>query len=299
MRRYVSPDEDSARWRDFALRPGDIVVSTRSKHGTTWVQTILLLLIHQRPDLPAPLPALSPWLDHLAEPEDAVFARLEAQRHRRVIKTHTPLDGLPSDPDVTYVVAVRHPLDAAVSLYHQSHNLDRQRLQELTGAPAARRRLRPPIGAWLEEWIDSEADPAKELDSLPGVLWHLSDAWSRRTRANVLLVHYDDLLQNLDGQMRRLAVSLDIAVADHLWDGLVEAATLRAMRSRADDLAPDTSGILRDRPAFFRRGTSGAAAEILDTAAQDRYHRRAAALAPADLLRWVHGAGTGRPDAWH
>ncbi len=91
--RYSSPDEDSARWDDFAFRSGDIVVSTRSKHGTTWVQTILLLLIHQDPDLPAPLAELSPWLDHLIEPRDAVVARLEAQTHRRVIKTHTPLAG--------------------------------------------------------------------------------------------------------------------------------------------------------------------------------------------------------------
>ncbi len=38
--RYRSPDEDSARWLDFAYRPGDIVISTRSKHGTTWMQMI-------------------------------------------------------------------------------------------------------------------------------------------------------------------------------------------------------------------------------------------------------------------
>ncbi len=52
------------------------------------MQTILLLLIHADPDLPAPLADLSPWLDHLIEPRDAVVARLESQRHRRVIKTH-------------------------------------------------------------------------------------------------------------------------------------------------------------------------------------------------------------------
>ena len=107
-RHYTSADEDSARWDKFAFRDGDIVVSTRSKHGTTWVQTILLLLIHQDPDLPAPLAELSPWLDHLVEPRGEVVARLEGQAHRRVIKTHTPLDGVPLDARVTYVVAARH-----------------------------------------------------------------------------------------------------------------------------------------------------------------------------------------------
>jgi aryl sulfotransferase len=84
MRRYQSSDEDSARWDGFALRDGDIVVSTRSKHGTTWVQHILLLLIHRDPRPTVPLVELSPWLDHLVEPRAEVVGRLEAQDHRRV-----------------------------------------------------------------------------------------------------------------------------------------------------------------------------------------------------------------------
>jgi hypothetical protein len=74
--RYQSPDEDSARWLGFPFRDGDIVISTRSKTGTTWVQTICALLIFQTPELPAPLAQLSPWLDHLIEPRDEVYARV-------------------------------------------------------------------------------------------------------------------------------------------------------------------------------------------------------------------------------
>jgi hypothetical protein len=61
--RYTSLDEDSGRWRGFEHRAGDIVISTRSKHGTTWVRMICALLVFQTPDLPAPLGELSPWLD--------------------------------------------------------------------------------------------------------------------------------------------------------------------------------------------------------------------------------------------
>src|ERR1700690_701421 len=103
--RYQSPDEDSGRWLGFPFRDGDIVISTRSKTGTTWVQMICALLIFGTPELPAPLAELSPWLDHLIEPRDAVYARLAAQEgHRRFIKTHTPLDGIPVDPRATYLV---------------------------------------------------------------------------------------------------------------------------------------------------------------------------------------------------
>jgi len=289
-RRYVSPEEDNGRWEGFSFRESDIVVSARSKHGTTWIQTILLLLVHQQPNLPAPLAQLSPWLDHLVEPLDAVVARLEVQDHRRVIKTHTPLDGVPLEDEVTYIVVARHPLDAAVSLYYQSANIDRERLHQLVGIPTPERDRtpRPPVDQWLRSWIDAVDDPAESLDSLSGVMWHLSDAWKRRREPNILLVHYDELLGNLSAQMRRLADRLAIEVPSRSWNDLVEAATFRHMRARADRLVPDPSGILRDKKAFFRQGRSGAARGLLGDDYFSRYLDRASTLAPIDLLAWLH-----------
>ena len=107
------------RWLGFPFRPGDIVITTLPKSGTTWMQMICALLIFQTPELPDPLWQLSPWLDSPTMPPERVFAHLEEQRHRRFIKTHTPLRHIPSDPRVTYVATARHPLDAFVSLYHQ------------------------------------------------------------------------------------------------------------------------------------------------------------------------------------
>ena len=93
--RYRSIAHDSARWDGFEFRPGDIVISTPAKCGTTWMQMICSLLIFQQPVPPRPLAELSPWLDMSTKSRADVFALLDAQRHRRFIKTHTPLDGLP------------------------------------------------------------------------------------------------------------------------------------------------------------------------------------------------------------
>lgn len=290
--RYRSADEDSGRWLGFPFRPGDIVISTRSKSGTTWMQMICALLIFQTADLPAPLTRLSPWLDWLATGEQQVYEQLAAQRHRRFIKTHTPLDGVPIKPDVFYVVVARHPLDMAVSLYHQGGNINRERLRQLTGAPpsnaATPAPARPPLRSWLLHWIERDSDPRTELDSLPGVLWHLTDAWQRRNEPNVLLVHYDDFLADLAGQMRGIAAWLGIDVPAQLWPALVEAATFAAMRRKAAVLVPDPSGVLKDHSAFFRQGRSGAGRDPLTTGEIDRYHQRTAELAPADLLTWLH-----------
>lgn len=288
--RYRSPEEDSARWLAFPFRRGDIVISTRSKSGTTWMQMICALLVFQSPELSARLVDLSPWLDWLVVPRDDVYARLAGQQHRRFIKTHTPLDGLPLDEQATYIVIARHPLDMAVSLYHQGDNLDRDRIGQLTGQdPSARpERARPPVRDWLLAWIDADSDPREQLDLLPGVLWHLSDAWARRHEPNVVLVHYDDLCTDLDAEMRRLADRLGIVVAPEPWPDLVHAARFEQMRARARELAPDTGGTLRDPQRFFRRGTSGAGRELLGPADLARYHARTAQLAPLDLLDWLH-----------
>jgi aryl sulfotransferase len=287
--RYQSPDEDSARWLGFPFRDGDIVISTRSKTGTTWVQMICGLLIFQEPRLPAPIAELSPWLDHLITPRDEVYAWLAGQQHRRFIKTHTPLDGIPLDPRATYIVTARHPLDMFVSLCHQSENLDRERVRQLTGqpAPVTPPRPRKPLHDRLLRWINEDDDPREYPDSLPGLMWHLSDAWSRRAEPNVLLVHYDNLSADLDGQMRWLAGRLGITAPEAAWPALVQAATFESMRSNADRLVP-TAGILKSNAAFFRRGTSGAGRELLSDEELASYHARAAQLAPPDMLAWLH-----------
>ncbi|HWD56017.1 MAG TPA: sulfotransferase domain-containing protein [Acidimicrobiales bacterium] len=292
MKHYRSPDEDSARWWDFEFRDGDVVVSTRSKSGTTWVQMICLLLVFGDPRLPGPLGELSPWLDWLVSPKEEVYALLDAQQHRRVIKTHTPLDGVPLDDRATYVVVARHPLDMAVSLYHHSANIDRARMAQLTGraAPLPPDRARPALHEWLVGFIDRRVDPRGlgHLDTLPGAMLHLSDAWARRARPNVVLLHYDDLLADLEGTMRALASRLGVSVEHRRWPALVSAATLRSMRDSVPSVLPDTRGVLKDPSAFFRRGSSGEGTSILTAEELARYRARVAVLAPADLLAWLH-----------
>lgn len=98
---------DSSRWERFQFRDDDIVISTPSKCGTTWMQNIVGMLVLDRPVLDTPIGTLSPWLDMLVRTDEEVFDLLDAQQHRRWIKTHTPLDGLPLHPTVTYITVIR------------------------------------------------------------------------------------------------------------------------------------------------------------------------------------------------
>lgn len=259
-------DDRNAQLQAFPFRAGDIVISTPAKCGTTWMQMICALLVFQTPELPAPLYELSP-------PLATSFEELEAQQHRRFIKTHIALDGLPLRPDVSYIVVGRHPLDQAVSLYYQDLNMD-------DDGPA------PAVEDWLHARCHGDG-PLKDQDNLDGIMWHLYYAWTLRTRSNVLLTHYDDLSADLDGEMRRIAAWLGITVPGEIWPDLVQAATFEKMKSRADDLAPSPEA-LKDPSAFFRRGRSGSARELLTERDLAAYRARAKALAPADFLAWLH-----------
>src|SRR5215212_12109201 len=132
--RYRAIIADSGRWDGFAFRPGDIVISTPPKSGTTWTQMLCALLIFDGPEFPAPLGDISPWLDMCNRPLAEVTGALAAQTHRRVIKTHTPLDGIPLRADVTYLVVGRDPRDVAISFEHHAANLDFAHVLELRAA---------------------------------------------------------------------------------------------------------------------------------------------------------------------
>jgi aryl sulfotransferase len=299
--RYRSLISDSARWDGFEFRPGDIVISTAPKCGTTWMQMICALLVFQTTTFEQPLDLISPWLDMLTRERDDVFADLAAQTHRRFIKTHTPLDGLPFDPSVTYVGVGRDPRDVAMSWDNHMANMN---FEHLIGARAAAVGLDdlaelfpdgPPMQLDSEierfwHWVDDPTPPTENnAGGLISMMNLLTTFWNARDKPNVVLFHYDDLKTDLEGQMRRLAEHLGIPVREDLWPELVDAASFERMRDGADRIAPDTAhAIWQDNRQFFHRGESGQWRALLDSRGLRRYHARVAELAEPDLVRWVH-----------
>ena len=231
--RYQTSFTDSARWDGFVFRPGDIVISAPAKCGTTWLQMICALEIFKSATFDRPLDQISPWLDVLLRPLTGVLADLEAQAHRRFIKTHTPLDGLPFDDRVTYLCASRDPRDVAVSLDSHTSNTDRAvslALREdavgtvvldelLAAAPSL------PSGTARERfwsWVNPAA-PGKTVSDLEIMLHHLDTFWQVRDQPNIVLLRYEDLLDDLEGQMRYIAARLGIAITETAWPDLVQA----------------------------------------------------------------------------
>jgi aryl sulfotransferase len=303
VHKYQSLVYDSTRWEGFVFRPDDIVISTPPKCGTTWTQMICALLVLQTTTFDRGLDLISPWLDMLTRDLASVRADLDAQTHRRFIKTHTPYDGLPHDPNVTYICVGRDPRDVFRSWANHMDNFNlpallhaRENAVGLDDLPPEVRDMlqqgMPPNAAselerfWM--WVD-DPTPATDAMSLLSTMHHLQTFMDARTEANVVMLHYDDLMRDLEGEMRRLATRLDIDVPEALWPAFVEAATFENMRDRADVIAPDTThAIWSSNRRFFNRGRTGQWRDILDAADVERYERRVAELAPPALVEWAH-----------
>jgi len=299
-REYRNHHLDSTRWDGFAPRDDDIIVTTAYKAGTTWTQRILAALI--LPPGPIDLMGVSPWVDARWQgPVEPVLAALEAQKHRRFVKSHLAADGLLFYRQAKYVVVGRDTRDVFMSLwnhytaytdvaYSLFNDADRPG-PEFPRAPESPRDLWP---RWISEgWFEWEPDGWPYWSHHH----HLSTWWEAREQPNVLLVHYGDLLADTRTEIQRLAGFLDIDVPEERWDSLLAEITIDAMRR-------DARGANNEDPAamifeggvarFLYKGTNGRWRDVLTDDDLAMYDEAAATLDPA-LRRWLEG-GRHAPD---
>ena len=293
---------DSGRWAQFPFRSDDIVISTPPKSGTTWVQTICGMLVLDAVAFERPLAEISPWLDMQTNDLGTVIAALQAEHHRRFIKTHTPLDGVPSVEGVTYICVGRDPRDVALSFQHHWSNLDAEAFMgaraQAVGLDDLAELGPPPVlpDDPLERfrlWVDAEPNsfigPA-----LVDVLHHLDTFWSRRHDPRVVLFHYSDLLADLPGEIRRLANVLAVDVTEDRIERFAAAASFTNMKEHADALVPDVGNrIWHSNEAFFHRGGNGQWRDLLGEADLRHYEQRVADLVGPDVAAWAHGGWSG------
>ncbi|MFZ5964567.1 sulfotransferase domain-containing protein [Thalassococcus sp. BH17M4-6] len=249
---YLGALTDNRRWDKVTIRPDDVFVVTPPKSGTTWMQTIVALLFSGDPEVETELSVKMPWVDIRIREMDEVAARLEAMPHRRSMKSHTPLDGLPLDGQAQYLCVFRHPLDAHFSFRKHVGNIpmpwfDHWYPEEDSDGITFRRFL---DGG--PEGFDTDAMP------LAHILRHYEAALAVADRPNVTLFHYADMRRDLPGTFARVASLLGISHPAEVMDLLVQAAGFDNMRANAIRYAPSGGkGFMKSDAAFFHSGTSG------------------------------------------
>ncbi len=294
---------DSSRWDQFDWRDGDIVIAPPGKCGTTWTQRIVSLLIFDSPDLYAPMATISPWLDMNTRKVDGVLADLDAQSHRRFVKSHLDFDHLPKQDGVTYITVGRDPRDVGVSWIHHIDNVDMEVLFAeriaSVGADDLDANDVPDFGGTEEERFWRWVGEGEGMDGLAGMVNQLKTFWDHRDDPNVVMLHYADLQRDLVGQMVYLADRLGIQRSRARLAELAPHATFDEMKASAESTAPNADlHLWKDTSGFFRSGTTGQWQDLFGEGDLPRYEKRIGELTAgdADFADWLH-RGTQQPSA--
>lgn len=279
---------DSTIWNDFAFRDDDIIVATYAKSGTTWTQQIVAQLIFQGAE-DIDVPALSPWMDLRVPPKEEKLPAVEAQTHRRFLKTHLPVDALVVSPKAKYVYIARDGRDVVWSMYNHHARANQAWYAALNDTPGRiGPAIEPPpasIVQYYHDWLDRDGHPFWPF-------WeNVRSWWAIRHLPNVLLLDYSDLKADMPGQIRRIAAFLGIEVPAERWPAILEHCSFDYMKRNAARSAP-LGGVFWDGGAksFIHKGTNGRWRDVLSPEDSRKYERVAVRNLGAEAAEWLaHG----------
>ena len=290
---YQNHHLDSTRWEGFRPRDGDIVIATSYKAGTTWTQAIVANLLFADQDFPAPVWDISPWLDLRTPPLKAMLAALEAQRHRRFIKTHLPFDGLPWYAGTKYIFVSRDGRDVFMSLWNHYSNYNEGSYARYNDTPgrigAALPRAPADIHDFWRGWCTRGWFPWQQ-DGWP--FWsHLSTTqswWDQGHLPNLLILHYADMKADLGGAIDRIAGFLEIDLTPARRAAVISAVSFDTMRQQAEHYVPHGGRAWKGgAETFLHKGTNGRWRDLLSADDLALYDAACARALTADCRAWL------------
>lgn len=275
---------DSTAWNRFAFRDDDVIVATYAKSGTTWTQQIVGQLVFNGAE-DVPIHQISPWLDLRIMPPD-IMERVEAQTHRRIIKTHLPLDALTFSPNAKYIYIGRDGRDVVWSFYNHHVNANQHWYDALNNTPGLVgppiERPDPDIRRYFRRWLEEDGYP----------LWsyweNIRTWWAARDLPNVLLVHFADLKADLEDEMRGIADFLGCDIRSERWPELVSHCTFDYMKKHAVNVAPLGGAIFEGgAEVFINKGVNGRWRDVLSATDVADYEHKARTELGDECAAWL------------
>jgi aryl sulfotransferase len=276
---------DSTVWDQFAFRDDDVIVATYGKSGTTWTQQIVAQIL-LGPDPELPVGEISPWLDLRVPPAHVKLPAVEAQTHRRVLKTHLPVDALCFSDKAKYIFIGRDGRDVMWSMYNHHANANAKWYEALNDTPG---RVGPPIepppadvSQYFREWLAGDGYPFWPF-------WeNIRSWWAIRGLSNVMMLHFADLKRDMGAKMREIADFLGAPVDPAHWPEMELYCSFDWMKANATKSAP-LGGAFWDGGAdtFINKGVNGRWQEVLPAADGAAYEARAKAELGEECAAWL------------
>jgi aryl sulfotransferase len=276
---------DSTIWNEFKYRDDDIVINSYSRSGTTWVQQIVAQLIWMGAEH-INVSEESPWLDCRFPSKDERLKMVEAQTHRRFIKSHLPVDTLVFSPQAKYIYIGRDGRDVLWSLYAYHRNFKKEVIRDIDSVPE---RAGPPLGEapssvieYFRDWLMKDGYPWWPY-------WtHILSWWEIKDLPNVMILHFSNLKRDMPGEIRRIAEFLDIPIDETKWDAILEHCSFDYMKAHAAQSVPFGGKIIEGgAETFMHKGVNGGWKDMLATQDIERYEQTAREKLGADCAFWL------------
>lgn len=282
---------DSTVWNEINFRNDDIVIATYAKSGTTWVQQIVSQLIFNGQEN-LPTAEMSPWVDLRIPPKEVKLPEIEAQQHRRFLKTHLPVDALVFSQKAKYLYIGRDGRDVMWSMHNHHATANAMWYDALNNTPG---RVGPEIGKpaenpaeYFENWLEKDGKPFWPY-------WeNIRSWWKIRNLDNVKLIHFADLKRDLPGQIRDIARFLDIEIDPDSLDDILLHCSFAYMKKNATASVP-LGGAFWEGGAktFIHKGKNGVWRDQLNPQISERYLSRAEQELGRDCAQWLANGTLG------
>uniref|UniRef100_A0A8D0BCE3 Sulfotransferase n=1 Tax=Salvator merianae TaxID=96440 RepID=A0A8D0BCE3_SALMN len=244
---------------NFEAHPGDLLISTYPKSGTTWISEVIDM-IYKEGDTEKcrqePIYMRVPFLE-FAVPEVPKGIELLRKAPRPcLIKTHLPVQLLPKsfwEKDCKMIYVARNAKDVLVSYYH---------FYQMA-------KVHPDPGTWdefLEKFMAGDVAFGSWYD-------HVKDWWDKRKEQRMLYLFYEDLKEDPQREIRKVMEFLERPPDAQLVEKIAKHTSFKEMSQNQMANYTSIPSSLMDHAVspFMRKGITGDWKNYFTVAQNERF----------------------------
>jgi aryl sulfotransferase len=147
----------------------------------------------------------------------------------------------------------------------------------------------------LSETLGSVEALSLAIDSRLRYWSHLSNVqswWHFRHLPNIQLVHYADMLENTEREIRRIAAFLEIDVPERAWPAILQAVSFAEMKRQGERYAPGGGQFWKGGAStFLHKGTNGRWRDVLSDEEMSLYDAACKRALTPECREWLENGG--------
>ncbi|XP_074849983.1 sulfotransferase 1 family member D1-like [Carettochelys insculpta] len=229
----------------FQAMPGDLLITTYPKSGTTWISEIVDMIYKDGDTEKCKQDAIFnrvPFLEMSCPGFPSGTDQLAAVPSPRIVKTHVPVQLLPAsflDQDCKMIYVARNPKDVAVSFYHFY----------------LMAKMHPDPGTWdefLQKFMAGNVAYGSWYDHVKG--W-----WEKAKTHRILFLFYEDMKEDPEREIKKVIQFLEKDLKQEVVNNILHHTSFQEMKKNPTTNYEMMPAWAMDHGVspFMRKGMSG------------------------------------------